>query len=460
MKQDWKIPLQFISRFFIPVFVGLWIVTFFLLPKTLHSLRVYFTLLILLAFAVLYGGLYRTLIQPIRDMKEALRQFMGGDLRWRAHLEDLRDELGELGGQFNQWADSVQKKIQGLSTSVAESEALLASMEEGVLILDSFGRVRKMNEAMGKIISPFSAVDMGKHYLEVLRDPDLNQLILSTLEGKQPQRGSFTPISKGKPDKTFLIQSSLIRNPGGGEDGVVVIFHDVTDLKRLERIRQEFVANVSHELRTPLTAIRGYVEALLEGGLEASKDARRFLEIIGRNTDRMGRIVSDLLLLSEMEAPDRSLRKESLNLPELVRSAAEALQTSAASKKQSLTVEIPSDVPAVRGDSQKIYQVLVNLLNNAIQYTPEMGRIHVRVHPAPDGVEIAVRDTGIGIPASDLSRIFERFYRVDKGRSRESGGTGLGLSIVKHIMEAHGGRVRVESKPGQGSCFTFFLPAN
>ena len=460
MKQGWKIPLKFIVRFFIPVFVGLWIITFFILSGPLYSLRVYFSLLFILAFVILYGGLYQTLIRPIRDVKEAFQQFMGGDLRWRTHLADFHDELGELGGQFNQWADFVQTKIQGLSTNVAESEALLASMEEGVLILDSLGHVRKMNEAMGKIIFPFSSRDMGKHYLEVLRDPELNQLILSTLEGKQPQRGSFTPIGRGKTGKTFLIQSSLIRNHGGGEDGVVIIFHDVTDLKRLERIRQEFVANVSHELRTPLTAIRGYVEALLDGGLESLEEARRFLGIIGRHTDRMEKIVSDLLLLSEMEAPDRSLKKENLALPELARSAAEALEPVAESKRQCLAVEISSDLPLVRGDSQKIYQVLVNLLQNAIQYTPEGGQIRVQGRSSTAGVEILVSDTGIGIPSSELARIYERFYRVDKGRSRESGGTGLGLSIVKHIIEAHGGWVRVESEPGQGSRFTVFLPAN
>jgi len=459
MKQDWKIPLRFISRFFIPVFVGLWIITFFILPESLHSLRVYFSVLFILAFAILYGGLYSTLVQPVRDVKEAIRQFKGGDLSWRTHLEGFHDEMGELGGQFNQWADFVQKKIQGLATSVAESEALLASMEEGVLILDSLGRVRKMNEAMGKIILPFSAADMGKHYLEVLRDPDLNQLILSTLEGKQPQRGSFTPIGRGKSAKTFLIQSSLIRNHGGGEDGVVIIFHDVTDLKRLERVRQEFVANVSHELRTPLAAIRGYVEALLDGRQESREEVKRFLEIIGRHTDRMEKIVSDLLLLSEMETSDRSLRKESLALPELVRSAADTLQPIAETKKQSLTVEILSDVPTVRGDSQKIFQVLVNLLKNAIQYTPEKGQIRVQVLPATDGVEIVVSDTGIGIPAPDLSRIFERFYRVDKGRSRESGGTGLGLSIVKHIVEAHQGSISVTSELGRGSHFKIYFPS-
>jgi two-component system phosphate regulon sensor histidine kinase PhoR len=460
MKRRWKIPLRFISHFFIPIFVSLWIIAFFIFPASPYSLRALFILLFVLAFAILYAGVYRTVVQPLRDVKKAQQQFMAGQLNWRTHLVDFHDELGELGGQFNQLAEFVQERMQGLSTSVAESEALLASMEEGVLILDSQGRVRKMNAAMGNIISAFSTSDVGKHYLEVFRDPDLNQLILATLEGKQPRRASFTPIGAGRTGRTFLIQSSLIRDHDGGEDGVVIIFHDVTDLKRLERIRQEFVANVSHELRTPLTAIRGYIEALLDGGLERREEAERFLGIIARHTDRMEKIVSDLLLLSEMEAPDRSLRKESLAVPELVRSAADALQPIAATKKQSLTIQISSDVPPVRGDSQKIYQVLVNLLNNAIQYTPEKGQIGIQVRPATEGVEITVSDTGIGIPPSDLSRIFERFYRVDKGRSRESGGTGLGLSIVKHIVEAHGGRVWVESKPGQGSRFNFFLPWN
>jgi two-component system, OmpR family, phosphate regulon sensor histidine kinase PhoR len=237
-----------------------------------------------------------------------------------------------------------------------------------------------------------------------------------------------------------------------------VVFHDVTDLKRLERVRQDFVANVSHELRTPLTAIKGYVEALRDGGLQDPIQADKFLGVIQHHSERMDKIVSDLLLLSEMESPDRVLQKENLNFPEIIRAAVDSLRSLAEGKNQTIHFHPPEGLAPVFADGQKIHQVLVNLLHNAISYTPEGGALSVEIRPVPEGVECTVADDGIGIPPEDLSRIFERFYRVDKGRSRELGGTGLGLSIVRHIVEAHGGQVRVESKPGKGSRFTIFLP--
>jgi two-component system phosphate regulon sensor histidine kinase PhoR len=239
---------------------------------------------------------------------------------------------------------------------------------------------------------------------------------------------------------------------------VIVVFHDVTDLKRLERIRQDFVANVSHELRTPLTTIRGYVEALLEDGTGESSRPGQFLRVIERHTQRMEKIVSDLLLLSEMESPDRLLKRERLHVGELISAAVDSLRPMAESKKQTVQENVASDLPPTKGDSEKIHQVITNLLHNAICYTPEQGHIRIEAGAVERGVEVSVSDDGIGIPSGDLPRVFERFYRVDKGRSRDMGGTGLGLSIVKHIVEAHGGWVRAESKPGRGSRFTFFLP--
>ncbi len=454
MKRWSRLRLKFLLLYSLPALAALWIVGFFMLRNSFQ--RTLFSLLIVAVFLILRQGFSRIVSQPLEEVVNTVKKFMEGLFNWRTHLRYKKDELGELGEDLNRLAENIQERILKLSTDLAESEALLASMEEGVLILDPRGRVQKMNEAMEAILFPSSAADTGKHYLEVFRDPDLNELIQLTVEGKQPQRRSITPL--GQPGKSFLVQTSLARDSAGKVVGVVVVFHDVTDLKRLEKILQEFVANVSHELRTPLTAVKGFTEALLDGGLENNSQAEQFLRVIDRHTRRMDKIVSDLLLLAEVESSDPGLKREPLSLQELIQAAVDSLQPQAEMKKENIQVIIPAKLPILRGDGQKIHQVFVNLLQNAISYTPVGGSISIEAREAAGGIEFSVADTGVGIPEEDQSRIFERFYRVDKGRSRELGGTGLGLSIVKHIVEAHGGHVSVQSKPGQGSRFTFFLP--
>jgi two-component system, OmpR family, phosphate regulon sensor histidine kinase PhoR len=416
----------------------------------------FFFLIFLPGLAIWFWGISRILTEPLREISDVAGKFAEGLFNWRIRLAERRDELSALGEQLNQMAEAMGEKIEGLSKALAESQALLNGMEEGVLILDLHGRVRKMNTSMEAVLSHAYPTDIGKHYLEVFRDPELNEIIQTTLKEKKGQRRGLSPL--GRPGKNFQVQSSLIHYPESGGEGVIVVFHDITELKRLERIRQDFVANVSHELRTPLTTIRGYVEALQDDGLDNISQAKQFLQIIERHTQRMEKIVSDLLLLSEIEAPDRMLRKESLALADLISIVVESLRPVAESKKQTIQLKISADLPFIFGDSQKIHQVIVNLLSNAISYTEYGGHIAVEVRGTEKGVEISVADNGIGISPEHLPRVFERFYRVDRGRSREEGGTGLGLSIVKHIVEAHGGWVSVESKPGQGSRFSFFLP--
>lgn len=454
---NWKSPLQWkVSLFFVLLIAGaLWAVSKGKSPQGEFSGALF--LIVLLALGViLWVAVGKFLIQPLNEIAAVVEKFAAGFFNWRVRLGTRRDELGRLGDQLNRMAQETGEKIDRLAKNLAETEALLRGMEEGVLILDLNGRIKQMNGAMGTILAHAFPSDVGKHYLEVFRDPELNDLIQATLADKKGYRRSLSPL--GQPGKTFQVQSSLVQYPENGAEGVIVVFHDVTDLKRLERVRQDFVANVSHELRTPLTAIKGYVEALRDGGLHDPARAEQFLRVIQRHSERMDKIVSDLLLLSEMESADRVLRDETVHLPELIRSAVETLRPLAEDKRQNLRVEPLEGLPKLRADSQKIHQVMINLLNNAISYTSEEGSITVEATPVSGGVEISVTDNGIGIPPADLSRIFERFYRVDKGRSRELGGTGLGLSIVKHIVEAHGGQVRVESKPGKGSRFTFFLP--
>jgi len=447
---------KFLFAYLIPVFSALWLAGFFVIRLSGNFWWILFSFLIVAAFLILNSGISQIMMRPLAEITEGVKRFAQGFFNWRIHLQHKKDELGEIGSNLNLMAEAIQAKILGLSRNLAESQALLAGMEEGVLILDLNGRVQKINKSIETHVFPLSPADVGKHYLEVFRDPELNDLIQATLASKQGQRRSLSLL--GQPGRFYHVQSSLIQDSGSGVGGVIVVFHDVTDLKRLERVRQEFVANVSHELRTPLTAIKGYVEALLDGGLGNSAQAEQFLKVIDRHASRMDKIVSDLLLLAELESPDRSLQKEVLSIPELMGSAVDALRPMAESKRQTPQLRIPPEPASTPGDGQKIHQVLVNLLHNAINYTPEGGQISIEVRAEPAGMEFSVSDTGMGIPTEDLHRIFERFYRVDKGRSRELGGTGLGLSIVKHIVEAHGGRVNVASKLGQGSRFSFFLP--
>ncbi len=442
--------------FTLPAFAFLWVVGIFLMHDGVS--RAAFSTLIAVVYLLLYWRFGQLILQPLEEIAGAVAKFTEGLFNWRIHLGYRKDELGDLGEELNRLAANMQERILKLSSDLAESEAILASMEEGVLILNPRGRVQKMNQAMEAILFPSSPADIGKHYLEVFRDPDLNELIQLTLEGKQAQRRTVIPL--GLPGRAFMVQSSLARDGAGKVVGVAVVFHDVTDLKRLEKIRQDFVANVSHELRTPLTAIKGYTEALRDGAIEDTTQAEQFLRVIERHTRRMDKIVADLLLLAEVESSERSWKMEMFSLGEVIHSAVDTLKPQGDLKKQEIHVDLPSALPPLRGDSQKIHQVMVNLLQNAINYTREGGRIAVEARATEKGVEVSVADTGIGIPEEDLPRIFERFYRVDKSRSRDLGGTGLGLSIVRHIVEAHGGHVSVQSKLDKGSRFTFSLPQN
>jgi two-component system phosphate regulon sensor histidine kinase PhoR len=237
------------------------------------------------------------------------------------------------------------------------------------------------------------------------------------------------------------------------------VLHDLTALRQLERVRTEFVANVSHELRTPLTAIQGYLETLLSGALDEPENARRFLEIVLRQSERLGRLLNDLTDLSNIELGKVTLRREPLALDEVVSAVLGMIGPRATRSRVRVTADVPAELPAVMADRDRLAQILINLVDNAVKYTPEGGSVTVTARAAGDGmVEVVVADTGIGIPAADLPRITERFYRVDKARSRELGGTGLGLAIVKHLVLAHGGELRIESPQQQGTIVRFTLP--
>lgn len=335
-----------------------------------------------------------------------------------------------------------------------EVESILFSMVEGVVATDSSGRISFLNPAAERIFQIEHGSALGKYPREVWREFELVEMFHQVFVTGEPQSREFELEA---PSKAYLkVEITPIRFGEEEEvQGVLAMVRDFTRLRQLETIRTDFVANVSHELRTPLTSIKGFIETLLDGGLESMETTKRFLTIMYQETDRLNRLISDLLDLSRIESGQAELKRAKIYLAPLVEEVRLTLQDRMTEKNITLSVELgPTPVWA---DEDQIREVLVNLIENAVKYSTAGGHIRVLEHNRGDQQEFVVCDTGIGIPKDSIPRIFERFYRVDKARSREMGGTGLGLSIVKHIIERHGGKVWVESELGKGSCFHFTL---
>jgi two-component system phosphate regulon sensor histidine kinase PhoR len=398
-------------------------------------------------------GFSSRVTQPLRQMMHIGKRISQGDFDQKVKVK-TRDEIEELGEILNQMSAELSQKIAHITEDKSQLHSILSSMIEGVLAVDSQGRVLLVNAALSQTFELDTSF-YGKTYYEIIRNPDLNQFIHQVLSNRREEKKEIAFIHP-KP-KDFMIQSAMVEQSGPGAILAIFVFHDITELRKTERIRKDFVANVSHELRTPLTSIKGFVEALKDGAMNSPEQSTRFLSIISQHTDRMNKIISDLLQLSQIESKEVELKIEPFPLKELVEEVVYSLKRSADQKSQSIEINLHSEGQKVLGDKYRINQALTNLVDNAIKYTPERGNIKIQSRDKGDFVEIAVIDNGIGIPPNDLARIFERFYTVDKGRSRELGGTGLGLSIVRHIIEAHGGTVNVRSQAGKGSEFSFTL---
>lgn len=332
-------------------------------------------------------------------------------------------------------------------------EAIAANMQTGVLVLDNGGRVVYANPFLLRSF-PVKGGITGKPFEDIMRDANLLDTVWCCI--KDPcSCTEVIEISEG--GRFFKV--NLNRITGDGEAGLLLFIHDITEEKRVETIKKDFVANVSHELRTPLASIKGYSETLLDGGVDDDETRNEFLRVIDRHATRMSRLIDDLLILSRLESQQMPVASGSVDLAEVITYITRGVEKQAQDKNIDISTNIPEDLPRVVGDRDRLEQVVVNLLDNAIKYTPAGGSIVLTAAEAGGEVRIDVRDTGIGIPAEDISRIFERFYRVDKARSRELGGTGLGLAIVKHIIQGLNGRLSVESTPGKGSTFSFTLKA-
>lgn len=409
-----------------------------------------------LIFTLIFGWLSTYVVtKPIFSISNAVARAAEGDLSQKISLTS-KDEIGALAQALNSLFSQLQDKIEEIRKEKDKVTALVSSMAEGVIACDAESRIFMVNEATEKIFSVRAQECRGKLLLEAIRTIELDAVLTEILKTGKPTQKELTLLLPVQ--KTFSITASPLLN-AGHVSGAVILLHDISEIKRLENVRKDFISNVSHELRTPLTSIKGFIETLLNGALDDQANNRRFLNIINNHAQRLGKLIDDILDLSALESQQLSLNMDTIDLKELIEETVEDFNPQLAKAKTKCTIAITEKKLSVHADRDRIKQVLVNLIDNAIKFNKERGNITITALPAvKDMIKITIIDTGQGIPQKDLPRIFERFYRVDKARSRELGGTGLGLSIVKHIIEGHHGQVGVESAEEIGSTFWFTLP--
>jgi len=390
-------------------------------------------------------------------MREGAERFAAGDLSHKV-LPSSTVEFAAVAESMNRMAAELDDKLRTLTRERNRREAVLESMVEGVLAVDPQGRVIAVNTAVARLLGVAADDVVGASIEEVVRNPELQGVVRAVLEGEQPVEADLT-VEVGAEERYLQAHGSLLQAEDGAVAGAVIVVNDVTRLRRLEAVRRDFVANVSHELKTPVTSIKGFAETLADGAIDDPATARRFLRIIAGQADRLNAIVEDLLSLSSLEraGDGRDVVVQETRLADVLTVAAEVCGIKAEAKRITIEVECPDDLVA-EIDPPLVEQAMVNLLDNAIKYSPEGTTVTVSVTQTTHETVIAVSDEGVGIAREHLPRLFERFYRVDKARSRDLGGTGLGLSIVKHIAQVHGGTVSVESVVGRGSTFRLHLP--
>ena len=379
------------------------------------------------------------------------RRYSAGDLT-PPRLDYGDDELGMVARALDGSVQEIGRQLAQSARDRAQMEAILGGMIEGVMVIDPQGRVQLANEAARKMLR-LEELALGRPYVETIRHPAVAELVAAALAGRVPSGLQLSPPR----DESRTLMARAAPVPSDGFRGAVLVLHDITELRRADQVRRDFVANVSHELRTPLTAIRGYVEALSESDLGAA-DRQQFLDIVARHTLRMERLVKDLLRLARLDAGQETLDLAPCDIRALIHEVVSDLAPALDERGQRIDTTVAPDAETWRGDAAKLHDVLQNLVANAMTYAPEHTTIRIDASRADRRVAISVSDEGPGIPDEDLSRVFERFYRVDKSRARDPGGTGLGLSIVKHLVELHGGEVLAENRAEGGARFTISLP--
>jgi two-component system phosphate regulon sensor histidine kinase PhoR len=399
----------------------------------------------------------RRLSRPLEEMKQGAERFAQGDLRVKVPVP-ASDELASLAEALNYMAEQLDERIRTIIRQRQEQEAVLASMVEGVMAVDRRERLITLNQAGARLLGVDPETARERPIPEVVRHPDLQNFVTRALASSRQVDGEIILRDDGR-DRLLQVRGTTLRDLQGQAFGALIVLNDVTRLRRLEQARRDFVANVSHELKTPITSIKGFVETLLDGAMQEPDNALSFLKIIAKHADRLNEIIDDLLSLSRIEQ-DSEQGKIALapgRLKEVLQDAIQVCRERAAAKDMEIEITCPDDL-AAQINAPLLLQAVVNLIDNAVKYSPAARPIQVEARQELGEVLVLVRDQGPGIAPEHIPRLFERFYRVDPGRSRKVGGTGLGLAIVKHIAQSHGGYVTLQSAPGKGSTFFIHLP--
>lgn len=427
-------------------------------------------LLLLMATVLALCGIYGLLLvrrgRQLARLRDGAERFATGELNWRLPVEGPPD-LARLAEALNRMAGQLDERLRHLAGQRNEMMAVLASMVEGVLVVDLDERMTSLNAAAAQLLDIDAVSAIGRDVVEVVRNTTLCELVARTLGGDQTVSAEIALLPTADGDdampavpRCLQAQGAALRDAWGERIGGLIVLHDVTRLRQLERVRRDFVANVSHEIRTPISVIKAAAETLLDHSSDLDEDRQRFIQVVGRQADRLQALAEDLLSLARIEQAQEAQKLALTDSPLLpvLAAAVEACRLKAEPKSVRVELRCGPDVHAAIHPGL-LEQAVVNLLDNAVKYSPENRTVTLLAERRGGQVVLEVRDQGIGIEAEFLPRLFERFYRTDRARSRASGGTGLGLAIVKHVAQAHNGQVSVQSTPGQGSVFRIHLPA-
>jgi two-component system, OmpR family, phosphate regulon sensor histidine kinase PhoR len=414
------------------------------------------TLLIVVTFSLILALLFSYwLAAPIKKMEKFTEKLRQGEPAGAIFLKTA-DETKKLADNINYLVAELKNQLQAANEEKAKLVTAFASMTEGILILDAGDKIEVINPALGNLLASQYGDIKGQTLMEAFRNIELQKAFLQFKATRQPVAQEIT-IGNMEP---VILNISISSVEGSmAEEKTMIVFHDITRLKKLERVRTDFVANVTHEIRTPLTAILGYLETIKDGAMENKEESRQFIEIIIKHAQRLNRLVEDLLTISKIELGEMNFHFEQVSLGEVVTNVISLIESKAVLKKIKIDNRITDKLPPVRADKDRLMQVFVNILDNAVKFTQDAGGIIIEAtEDAGDSISVFITDTGTGIPESEVARLGERFYRVDKTRSRDLGGTGLGLSIVKHLMIAHGGRLEIASRLGRGTKVSLYFP--